>query len=193
MADTLTRVRILEAAEDVLRRFGPRKTTVVDVARELGVSHGAVYRHFPSKVALRDAVTERWLHRISEPLAQIATGEGAADVRLRRWVDALVAAKRRKVRDDAEMFAAYHGLALESRDVIAAHVGDLVGQIARIVADGIASGVFAPGDPQRLARSVFDATNRFHNPAHSAGWDEAGIDADLDALMDLLLSGLRPR
>ena len=33
-ADTpLTRDRILAAAEDVLRRFGPAKATVVDVAR----------------------------------------------------------------------------------------------------------------------------------------------------------------
>ena len=45
----------------MLRRFGPAKTTVVDVARALDVSHGSVYRHFPSKAALRDAVTERWL------------------------------------------------------------------------------------------------------------------------------------
>jgi AcrR family transcriptional regulator len=39
----LTYEQILEAAEDVLRRFGPGKATVVDVARALGVSHGSVY------------------------------------------------------------------------------------------------------------------------------------------------------
>ena len=40
--ETLTRERILEAAEEVLRRFGLAKTTVVDVARALGVSHGSI-------------------------------------------------------------------------------------------------------------------------------------------------------
>jgi len=64
----LTPERILETAEDVLRRFGPAKATVVDVARALDVSHGSVYRHFASKAALRDAVAERWLARISDPL-----------------------------------------------------------------------------------------------------------------------------
>ena len=59
--ESLTAERILEAAEEVLRRYGPAKANVVDVARALGVSHGSVYRHFPSKAALRDAVTERWL------------------------------------------------------------------------------------------------------------------------------------
>ena len=65
----------IEAAEEVLRRFGP--ANVVDVARALGVSHGSVYRHFPSKAALRDAVTERWLAEISGPLEGVAT-EGHA-------------------------------------------------------------------------------------------------------------------
>lgn len=62
-ATPLTRERILEAAEDTLRRFGPGKTTVVDVARALGVSHGTVYRHFASKSELRDSVLEQWLER----------------------------------------------------------------------------------------------------------------------------------
>jgi AcrR family transcriptional regulator len=57
--EALTPDRILEAAEGVLRRYGPAKANVVDVARALHVSHGSVYRHFPSKTALRDAVTER--------------------------------------------------------------------------------------------------------------------------------------
>jgi hypothetical protein len=38
----LTPDRILDAAEDVLRRFGPAKSIVVDVAPALGVSHGSV-------------------------------------------------------------------------------------------------------------------------------------------------------
>ena len=40
-ADTaLTRERIVAAAEDVIRRFGPAKATVVDVARALGETDG---------------------------------------------------------------------------------------------------------------------------------------------------------
>jgi AcrR family transcriptional regulator len=63
MTDVLTADRILDTAEEVLRRYGPAKATVIDVARALGVSHGNVYRFFPSKVALRDAVASPRLHR----------------------------------------------------------------------------------------------------------------------------------
>src|SRR6187402_2359986 len=97
MSDSaLTPERILEAAEEVLRRYGPAKATVVDVARALGVSHGSVYRHFPSKAALRDAVVERWLARSGAPLAKIAADKGKASKRLRRWFDTLIAGKRQK-------------------------------------------------------------------------------------------------
>ena len=55
--------RILEATEEVLRRHGPAKATVVDVARALGVSHGSVYRHFRTKAVLRrdESVTDQKL------------------------------------------------------------------------------------------------------------------------------------
>ncbi|MEZ5788688.1 MAG: TetR family transcriptional regulator [Xanthobacteraceae bacterium] len=189
----LTPERILDAAEDVLRRFGPAKATVVDVARALGVSHGAVYRHFPSKAALRDAVLERWLGRVSAPLAAIAAEEGPAVDRLRRWLDTLIATKREKVRGDPELFATYTALAGEAREVVAAHVEALVDQVTRIIADGAARGAFSVADPAEAAQAVIDATGRFHNPAHAAAWSDPGIDAAFERVWALVLRGLGAR
>jgi AcrR family transcriptional regulator len=186
----LTRERILEVAEDVLRRYGPAKATVVDVARALGVSHGSVYRHFPSKAALRDAVTEQWLHRIMPPLEAIVEERGPAGDRLRRWLQTLIAAKRRRVLDDPELFATYLALVGEAREVTARHVNDLAGHLARIIADGVARGELAVPDPTAAARAVLDATARFHNPAHAATWTDPGIDAAFDGVWMLVLRGL---
>src|SRR5260370_15293101 len=77
----LTPERILEVTEDVLRRYGLAKATVVDVARALDVSHGNVDRHFPRKASLRDAVAKRWLDRVNAPLEKIAEGSGPASAR----------------------------------------------------------------------------------------------------------------
>ena len=190
MPAELTPERILEAAEDVLRRFGPAKATVVDVARVLGVSHGSVYRHFPSKAALRDAVAERWLARSMPSLAAIAAETGPAPDRLRRWLDALIAGKRQKVRDDPELFAAYHQLAIESREVIGAHMASLVAQGTQIITDGVAQGVFAASDPAESARAVLSATSRFHHPVHASEWADPGIDAAFEGVWSLVLRGL---
>jgi AcrR family transcriptional regulator len=190
LTETLTRERILEAAEDVLRRYGPAKANVVDVARALGVSHGSVYRHFESKAALRDAVTERWLESISEPLAAIAAGKGTAPERLERWLDLLVRSKRRRALDDPELFATYLALAAESREVVRAHVDTLVHQLTRIVADGVAEGAFTTDDAKPAARAAFDATSRFHNPAHAAEWADPQIDSAYERVRSLVLRGL---
>lgn len=82
-SEILTAERILEATEEVLRRHGPAKATVVDVARALGVSHGSVYRRFRTKAALREAVTKRWLDRTSGELSGIVAADRDPETRLR--------------------------------------------------------------------------------------------------------------
>lgn len=186
----LTRERILEAAEDVLRRYGPAKATVVDVARVLGVSHGSVYRHFPSKAALRDAVTERWLERIMPPLTAIVADDAPAALRLRRWFETLMAAKRRRASGDPELWATYLALAAESREVAERHVAHLQRQLGEIIADGVARGEFTTTDPSATGRAVLDATARFHKPAHAPEWTDPTIDDAFEGVWSLILGGL---
>jgi AcrR family transcriptional regulator len=182
---------ILSATEEVLRRHGPDKATVLDTARALGVSHTAVYRHFPSKAALREAVTRRWLNRDRDAMAAIA---GSAELpppeRLRAWLTAVFAAKRAKSGDDPELFAAYGILAAESGSAAADHVTDLLSQLQDILADGIAAGAFHTAEPAAAARAVFNATTRFHHPAHAREWQSPGIGTEFDALCALILNGL---
>jgi AcrR family transcriptional regulator len=185
------RERILRAAEDLLRRHGPAKTTVVDVARALDMSHANVYRHFASKAALHDAVAERWLKKISLPLEAIADGPGRADARLERWVATLAEAKRAKVLDDPELFATYHALAQAVREVVDEHVAELHHQILRILADGVAQGEFKVKDLDAAAQAVLHATTRFHHPHHVRESGGRANDAEIRAVLKLVLAGLR--
>jgi AcrR family transcriptional regulator len=187
----LTPDRILEATEDVLRRYGPAKATVVDVARALGVSHGSVYRHFRTKAALREAVTERWLDQAHDELSGIAHTKAPAAERLRDWLAALFAAKRRKAGDDPELFATYMALVGESSATVARHMETMVGQLTTIVESGIASGEFTVRDARSTARALWDASGRFHDPVYAPQWSEPDVDLAFTAVCDLLLSGLR--
>lgn len=189
--ETLTPDRILEATEDVLRRFGPAKATVVDVARALGVSHGSVYRHFGSKAALREAVTGRWLDQSHAELSAIAEAGGPAGPRLRDWLAALFASKRRKAGDDPELFATYMVLVGENSTTVDRHIETMIGQLAVIIQSGVRQGEFTADDPARTARAIWDATGRFHDPAYAPEWSRPEIDAAFDAVCDLILRGLR--
>lgn len=190
-SETLTAERILEATEEVLRRHGPAKATVVDVARALGVSHGSVYRHFRTKAALREAVTKRWLDRTSEALAGIVAEDRDAEGRLRDWLRGLFDAKRRKAGDDPELFATYMVLTGESGEAVPEHIDELTAQLARIVEAGVAAGAFTAADPEVTASAVFQATGRFHDPCHAPEWARPGVEADFAAVVELVVRGLR--
>ena len=131
------RQRIMDAAEVVIRRHGPAKTNVVDVARELGQTHASVYRYFASKAELLDALVERWLARVSEPLEPIARGQGPAGDRLREWLMALFRAKVRKVTADPELFSTYQAIVAESPKAVARHLVMIAEGRSNVVAMGM--------------------------------------------------------
>jgi AcrR family transcriptional regulator len=189
----LTLDRILATAEDVVRRFGPAKATVVDVARALGVSHAAVYRHVATKAELRDLVVARWVEATMPPLRAIVAQPGPAPERLRRLFDALIAVKRRRAADDPELFAAYRTLAADAQSVAAAHVNELIGLAATVIRRGVEEGTFRIGDSAAAARAVLLATSRFHHPAHASEWVHTAIDPAYDEVWQLLMDGLIAR
>jgi AcrR family transcriptional regulator len=183
--------QILDAAEALLREQGIEHMTVLDVARALGLTHAAVYRYFSDKAALQEAVAERWLRRITRPLAVIAQRPGPAQDRLREWARTLARLKRHKVLDDPKMFAAYSTLAGAADRVATAHVAELRQQLARMLQDGSTQGVFHIRDIQRAAAAVQSATLRFHHPLLLLPPNELPTQRDLDQVLDLIIAGLK--
>ncbi len=53
------RARIVDAARTLIRRKGFRSATMDDIAKEIGVSKGAIYLYFPTKVDLLVAIQAR--------------------------------------------------------------------------------------------------------------------------------------
>jgi AcrR family transcriptional regulator len=63
---------ILDAALRVFEQYGARRANVEDVARAAGVSRSTLYRRFPSKDALLEAVLLRQLDAFMSELARVA-------------------------------------------------------------------------------------------------------------------------
>ncbi len=191
MADTvLQRQQILDATEEVLRRYGPAKATVADVARELNVSPGAIYRHFATKVALREAVTHDWLDRICAELPGIAaSGEPPAE-RLAHWLTALYTAKQSTAVGDPRLFDTYSTLIARSSTVEDDHLGKLLADLRRIIGAGADEGVFHVDDVDSAALAVLSATSRFHNPQFAQQWSGGRSDSAFAAVLRLVLAGL---
>ena len=121
--------------------------------------------------------------------------DGAAEVVLAWregdiWLRTMIDIKYKKVTEDPEMFATYLTLAQEACEAVRAHKERLVDQVAHIIADGVKQGAFQVADVRSTARAVFEATVRYHHPAHADDWKDPSRPARIDALLGLLLRGL---
>ncbi|MEK5025535.1 TetR family transcriptional regulator [Paenibacillus sp. FSL M7-1046] len=189
----LSKTEILDAAEQTLRRFGPDKTSVTDVAKLLGVSHGTLYRHFPSKAALREAVTERWLDElILAPLTEIAAAAaGNALEQLRKYIAKLIELKHHYAEQDSEMFKMYASVTEEASELIDTHIQRIISQMGSVIDKGIQEGMIMPiAGTETIARSLFHATARFHHPSHAYEWHRGSIGQEFEQLWTILARGL---
>ena len=126
------------------------------------------------------------------PLRAIVAERGPAPKRLRKLIDALIAVKRRRAADDPELFTAYGTLARDAKSVVVAHIEEMIGLVATIIAAGVEEGTFRAVDPTAMGRAVLVATSKFHHPAHAAEWGDPAIDAAYEDIWQLLMDGLRP-
>lgn len=189
----ITPARIVTTAEEVIAKHGPEKATVVDIARALGVSHGSVYRHFPSKAAIRAEVARRWLDRLDEPLREVETRADLTPLdRVHEWIWALSANKVRLAAEDPALFDAYVALVEESPATIGEHVRQLLEQLTGLVSDAMTAGEIRAGDPAAVAAELFWATSRFHDPLNRPRWAAPSLAEQLDRVWALLVRGLLP-
>ena len=70
------RARILEAAEKQFRRVGYHRTSMADIAAELGMSSANIYRFFPSRDAINEAICGRVLDEVADIAHAIACTNG---------------------------------------------------------------------------------------------------------------------
>src|ERR1700732_2252376 len=70
------RTALLVAAERTVRERGAQNLSLRELAREVGVSHGAPRRHFPDRQALLDALADAGFARLGADLRSAADGAG---------------------------------------------------------------------------------------------------------------------
>lgn len=82
--------RIVEVARTVFREQG-YDASLDEVARRAGVGAGTLYRHFPNRDALLDAIMQSWVERVGEATEKALAHEGAPRDLLVSWFEEYVA------------------------------------------------------------------------------------------------------
>lgn len=187
-------VRILRIAMEHIRRFGLRRTTVVGVAEEAGMSHANIYRHFPSKQALIEAVTVHWLKPVEAGLRDIADGPDPAYDKLERMIMALWRAYRDQLESEPALFELFAEATRQGRPLARRHRALVQNYIQRAVEDGISGDTLAAGEQRRIIMLIFDALHRFIHPLAVAGDRDTPrnqMDARLERLSRVVFAALR--
>jgi AcrR family transcriptional regulator len=162
--ETTADQRILDHACDHLRRLGPKRTTILDIAEAAGMSHANVYRYFPSKLALFDAVTAQWLQMLEGQLRLIKEVPDPAYDKLERALSAIQRTYRAKLETDPVLFKLLCDAVERNRVVARKHRNRIQGEVQSIVEEGIHSGSFRMTDRRRAMALVFDLAHRFIQP-----------------------------
>jgi AcrR family transcriptional regulator len=151
-------VRILEAAERLFKHYGYAKTTVADIAKDLGMSPANIYRFFGSKAEIHKALANRMLEATRTVAAENAKRPVSATERLR---DHFLQQHRFTV----EMMLhenKVHEMVIvaieEQWSVIEDHIMQLRAIVAGLVEEGIATGEFRAQDADLAAECLCDCT-----------------------------------
>lgn len=155
-----TRDAILDATDRLLTRYGYRKMTIDDLAKEVGIGKGSVYLHFASKEEIALSHIDRIIERLKERLREIAATPASVHDRLCEMLVERVLFRFDSVQHYTQslndLLSYVRPRLLERRK---RYFDEEARIIAAIIAEGQASGDLAAGDPFDLAQTLITATN----------------------------------
>lgn len=187
-----TRARILEVAEEHFRRIGYHKTSMADIASELGMSPANVYRFFPSRDAINESICGRVLNEVTDIASAIARANAPAKVKLDRLLTAVHRHNKTKLVEEKHMHDLIVVAMQETWAIIEAHAERMVAIFEAVIREGIEAGEFEVEDAAQAARAVKIAFTPFCHPTlieHGVRHDE-DTEADLRNQIRFILKAL---
>lgn len=184
--------KALQITEERIRQYGFEKFRLTDIARDLKVSHAALYNHFPDKSALLDAISTRWLNRMDAALEQIVEKDQSPRQSILEWFAQYHQLKKEKVLNDPELFKSFNLAAEMEKPFIMTHLTNLHDQLLTLVQKAIAAGQIAENAPDQTVALLLEATVAFHHPRMVLDHKDEERQALLQQLVEVLLNGLKP-
>jgi AcrR family transcriptional regulator len=189
-----TRARIVETADALFRRLGFAKTAVADIAAELGMSPANVYRFFPSKNAIVEAICQRCLSELDTRVWAIARSPGTAASRLERLFVEIFSYHRDNLITEKRV----HDIVLVAMEnnwaAIEAHTEMIRAVIEKILRDGIEKGEFDQVDARETSVQIKRAMVHFCHPLMVAECLQGGQgETEARDSMRFLLRAITPR
>jgi AcrR family transcriptional regulator len=181
--------RVLKAATRLFGERGYPSTSMRDIAEAVGILAGSLYSHISSKEAVLLQIVETGIDRYLEAVLPIVDSGERADVRLRGAIKAHVELVTSHAEETLVALHQWKFLGGDNRRRIEAKRRAVTDAFARVLAEGMDSGVFKPVPNRDIAVAVILGTlnwvPEWYSPKGKATPQQIG-----DQLADLLLGGL---
>src|SRR5947199_7713227 len=158
------RARILEAAEQKFRRVGYHRTSVADIAAELGMSPANIYRFFPSRDAINESICGRVVNEVTDIASAIARTNAPATEKLDRLLTAVHHHNKMILVNARPMHELIVAATQQNWPIIKAHIERMVTIFEAIIREGVEAGEFDVEDAAEAARAVRSAFMPFFHP-----------------------------
>jgi len=170
--------RLLSAAAEAFTEHGADDVSLEEIARRAGVGIGTLYRHFPTRQALLEAVYTDQVAGLRALADDLLATKPPAEA-LATWLRALIDFGRTKRSLSAAMLATMSKDSELISSSSATMLGALTDVLTRAQQDGTAHADANPKDLLRLGHAISMTTDWAADPAQA------------DRLLALLIDGLR--
>lgn len=191
-----TKDAILDATDRLLARYGYKKMTIDDLAKEVGIGKGSVYLHFSSKEEIALSHIDRIIERLKANLYEIAAKGTSCEMRLRAMLIERVLYRFDSVQHYSqslnELLSQLRPRLLDRRK---RYFEEEARIFAGILDEGRSAGEFTFQNSAEVARALLDATNTllpYSLSAYELG-ERADIENKTNRVADLILNGLIKR
>lgn len=166
-AEHVVRQQIIDAARTCFAHYGYQKTTVADLARNIGFSKAYIYRFFESKQAIGEAIC-------ASTLAGVVAGTRAAmeegktpTERFRRMFRAVTTQTVAMIFNETRLYEIAEMASLEHWGSARAYSDVLRSMVETIVREGRDAGEFERKTPlDETCRAIYYAMTPFVDPIH---------------------------
>jgi AcrR family transcriptional regulator len=174
--------RLTDAAVTAFTEHGADDVSLEEIARRAGVGIGTLYRHFPTRQALLEAVYRDQVEALRSRADELLAGSGDAWEALEAWMAALAAFSSTKQNLTSALLATFG----KDSEVLSACSKVITDAAAALIEQGKQAGVVrADADARDVIRLVHAVSIAMQRGAADPGQHAR--------LLGLVLDGLRPQ
>ncbi|HEX3810994.1 MAG TPA: TetR/AcrR family transcriptional regulator [Rhizomicrobium sp.] len=188
------RCQIVDAAKKRFSHFGYSKTTMAEVATDCSMSPGNLYRFFPGKLDIAEAIATEDYSKHLDHLRKLAAAPGKPA--RARMHDLLFEELRRtyhKLEKDPRAFEMARVISTERPEFANWMLANEREILVSLLKDAIALGEFNVEDVDLTAEMIQSATMKFRYPQLWSKLSLPKLERELEGVMKLVIDGLSPR